>query len=85
MPAMHDYNSGLRSHYALSHLRLLLCIIGVLVMMDAKRLDHFRQWRNVQWEQYIGPSDNPCGIPVLMVAVSDVLGPNLTNAVRELK
>jgi hypothetical protein len=27
-------------------------IIGVLVMMDAKRLDHFRQWRNVQWEQY---------------------------------
>jgi hypothetical protein len=33
----------------------------------------------------MGPSDDPCGIPVLMAAVSDVLGPNLTNAVGELK
>jgi hypothetical protein len=81
--AVHDYNGGLRSHCALSHLRLQLYAIGVLMMMDAKRLDHFRQWRNVQWNS-TGPSDASCGIPVLTVAVSDVPGPNLTNAVLEL-
>jgi hypothetical protein len=44
---MHDYNGGLLIHLIhglLSQLRLQLCVIGVLVMMDAKRLDHFRQW-----------------------------------------
>jgi hypothetical protein len=42
------HNGGLQCHCVLSHCDIQLCVVGVLVMMDAKRLDHFRQWSNIQ-------------------------------------